>query len=214
MVKFDKFAELYFELENICKTAIDDITKAEQNAKTDIEYQRELLRDDEITEKGFIAEQERINGKLAALKSAVSSSIKELQGRFNSAVDEYTLPKSEQLDSSIVNLLESVVLSPEEFIVYTQKYAGNPTMERVLEQYRTDKGISVFWQCESGEKIKSDFETLISVLESDISLKDKDAISRFISKNYHSLRCANPEHLVYESKTDDDEPNTNNIVLI
>lgn len=198
MARFDKFAMLYFELEDICKTAIDNITKAEQDAQRSLSYQRELLHDGEITEKGFKSEEARINSELKELKDSVSNSIKDVQARFNAAVDEYMLPTSDKYDKSTADMLVSIELTTEEFMAYARKYAGNPTMERVLAKYKADKGLEAYWLPENGETIKGDFDTLVMTLESDINLKDKEAVSAFISKHYHLLRCANPDHLKYE----------------
>ncbi len=198
MVKLDKFEMLYCELEDICLTAIDNITRAEQKAQSSLSYQRKLLNDGEITEKGFKSERERINTEIQNLKNSVSVNIKDVQKRFNAAVDEYMIPSSDKYDKSTAEMLESIDLTNGEFMVYTQKYAGNPTMERVLAKYKKERGIEVYWQPENGKTLKGDFDTLVMTLESDINLKDKDAVRAFISKHYHLLRCANPNHLKYE----------------
>lgn len=186
----------YFE--KIIETSQDYIAELQHNRKkweSEIKIAKQQLDDGVITQKGYDSVIIEAQKAKESLNKLLERNMRAIKADFYVALDDYLCPKGELLDSSMVELLNMIPLTADEFIKTADRYRGNPTMERVLVRHKVANKLEVNWMPESASKIKQTFDTLIIGAISAAHMEKIEHVKYNAAKAYHTLRCSNDDVL-------------------
>lgn len=127
----------YFEkLQDVGLEAIDELRKMDaKHADQLIEY-REQVTKGESTEAGYQKLKISLGDSRAQAQKSYNEKLDALEEEFAAAVDEYTMPSASFMNMDDAEVLKNFELTPAEFERMAAKYEDNPTMGRMLEDYR------------------------------------------------------------------------------
>ena len=175
-----------------------------------------------LTQKGLANNRQAMADKRQTILDAHQEAVTKLREEFERSVDKHCTPSTGRLHPEDAEILRLFDLSPAEFEAMTEKYADNPTMGRLLEQYRvqhegqpygpksTERMLGTGsdrerwhtdWRFQTPEERKEIFARVCGCVDSIIGQKDRfvkdrdrDLTAR-ISGAYHSLQGHDPNAL-------------------
>lgn len=180
------------------------------------------LRAGLITQKGLANHRQAMDNKRKKILEDHQEAVTKLREEYEKAVDKHCTPSTGRLHPEDAEILRLFELSPAEFEAMTERYADNPTMGRLLEQYRvqhegqpygpksTERMLGTGsdherwhtdWRYQTADERKKIFEVACGTVDSIIGQKDGFVrnrelnLSRRISDAYHSLQGADPNAL-------------------
>lgn len=175
-----------------------------------------------LTQKGLANHRQAMADKRQKILDAHQEAVTKLREEFERSVDKHCTPSTGRLHPEDAEILRLFDLSPAEFEAMTEKYADNPTMGRLLEQYRvqhegqpygpksTERMLGTGsdrerwhtdWRYQTADERKKIFEVACGTVDSIIGQKDRFVQNRElnlsvrISNAYHSLQGADPNAL-------------------
>lgn len=175
-----------------------------------------------LTEKGLANHRQEMAAKRKQILDTHQEAVTKLREEYERSVDKHCTPSTGRLHPEDAEILRLFDLSPAEFEAMTEKYADNPTMGRLLEQYRvqhegqpygpksTERMLGTGsdrerwhtdWRYQDAAERKKIFEVVCGTVDSIIGQKDRFVqnrelnLSRRISDAYHSLQGADPNAL-------------------
>ena len=175
-----------------------------------------------LTQKGFDNHKRAMENKRKEILDNHRAEVNRLRAEYEASVDQYCMPSTGWLNPQDAEILRSFELSPKEFEAMAEKYRDNPTMGRLLEQYRvqhegilygpkktggllgTDDGREEWhtdWRFQTPEERKEIFARVCGCVDSIIGqmdrfVKDRDRnLTARISDAYHSLQGHDPNAL-------------------
>lgn len=175
-----------------------------------------------LTRKGFDNHKRAMEDKRKEILDNHYAEVNRLRAEYEASVDQYCMPSTGWLNHHDAEILSSFELSPKEFETMAEKYRDNPTMGRLLEQYRVQhEGIPygpkktggllgtgdgreewhTDWRFQTPEERKEIFARVCGCVDSIIGqkdrfVKDRDRdLSARISGAYHSLQGHDPNAL-------------------
>ena len=175
-----------------------------------------------ITHRGYDNHQASMNAKRKEIVDGFRAAASQLQREFEEHVDKICTPSIGWLNAHDAEILRLFELSPQEFEAMAARYSDNPTMSRLLDQYRVqhegkpygpcepgrllDSGESrprwhTDWKYQTADERKAIFKSVCNSVESIIGQSDKyvknrnTKISARISSGYHSIQGADPNVL-------------------
>ena len=180
------------------------------------------LRAGFLTERGLANQRQAMANKRKQILDTHQEAVTKLREEYEKAVDEHCTPSTGSLHPEDAEILRLFNLSPAEFEAMAEKYKTNPTMGRLLEQYRvqhegqpygpksTERMLGTGsdrerwhtdWRYQTADERKKIFEVACGTVDSFIGQKDRYSphrelnLSRYISGAYHSLQGADPDAL-------------------
>lgn len=205
--------EKYFErLQQIGVSAITEFRKTDlQHAEMHRSY-LEDRRKGSLTEQGYRGLTQALDETRNKKVRAVKDQIAVLQSEYDKAVDERMVLSSAAIDSADVELLKNVPFTPADFDALAEKHRRNPTMCRLLDNYRKEHDIKSNWRFQTPEQRKEIFNNVCWAVEAvavgqatisatlsqseDRFVKERVArVVRLVSNAYHKLQGSNPNVL-------------------
>ena len=211
----------YFaELEALGHKTIADLRTHDAGAASMLADLEADLRAGLITQKGLANHRQAMADKRKQILDAHQEAVTKLREEYERSVDKHCTPSTGRLHPEDAEILRLFDLSPAEFEAMTEKYADNPTMGRLLEQYRvqhegqpygpkkagqmlgTGDGREKWhtdWRYQTADERKKIFQVACGTVDSIIGQMDKYSpnrelnLSRRISDAYHSLQGADPD---------------------
>ena len=186
-----------------------------------------------LTQKGYDNHKRAMEEKRKEILDNHQAEVKRLREEYDAAVDKYCTPDAGWLNPDDAEILRSFELSPKEFETMAVKYAANPTMCRLLEQYRVEHEGKPYgpkkaggllgtgdgreewhtdWRFQTADERKAIFARVCGCVDSIIGQKDRfvkdrdrDLTAR-ISGAYHSLQGHDPDALPAPETPRDEAP--------
>lgn len=162
---------------------------------------REELNQRLITEDGFRERARKRAADRKAIYDRYASELEKAKAEFNAKVDEYMMPSAGYFHPDDAEILKHFTLTPGEFERMAQKYTGNPTMLRLLDDYRREKSIDTDWRFQGADAKKEVFASACSSALSAMGMKDRfepdreGRCTRSVYSSYHRLQEADPDAL-------------------
>lgn len=176
-----------------------------------------------ITQRGYANQRQAMENARKEILDNHQSEVNRLRAAYEEHVDKYCAPSTGRLHPDDAEILKNDELSPAEFEAMAETYRDNPTMGRLLEQYRVQHtgqpygsrkdGIRLIdagdgrkvwhtdWRYQTADERKAIFARACGMVESAIGqkdrfVKDRDRdLSARISGAYHSLQGHDPNAL-------------------
>lgn len=210
----------YFaELEALGHKTIADLRTHDAGAESMLADLEADLRAGLITQKGLANHRQAMADKRKQILDAHQEAVTKLREEYERSVDKHCTPSTGRLHPEDAEILRLFDLSPAEFDAMTEKYADNPTMGRLLEQYReqhegkpygpkipgqmmgtgTRANWHTDWRYQTADERKKIFQVACGTVDSIIGQMDKYSpnrelnLSRRISDAYHCLQGADPD---------------------
>lgn len=191
---FEKIAELGHK-------GIAELRKFDADAAMLEKADREELNQRMITEDGFRERARKRAADRALIYDRYASELEKAKAEFNAKVDEYMMPSAGYFHPDDAEILKHFTLTPGEFDRMAQKYTGNPTMLRLLDDYRREKSIDTAWRFQGADAKKEAFAGACSSALSAMNMMDKyepdreGRCTKSVYTYYHRLQEADPEAL-------------------
>jgi len=202
----------YFEkLQSIGLEAIAELRKMDaQHADQLFEYQ-EGVRKGENTPLGYDNLKRSLENRRKQTNDSYTAKLEALEKEFAAAVDEYVMPSVGRMNKDDAEILKNFELSPAEFEHMAAKYRDNPTMGRLLEDYRLShegkqigRGTDTTtwhtnWCYQTPEQRKAIFNSASCSVHHIIGQIDKYNpdrelnVQRRVSEGYHKLQGSDTE---------------------
>ena len=192
----------YFEeLEKLGRSAVIELRQIDARQTPMHKEYLELRMKGDITEQGYQGLVKALEDERKKAVDKHRADMAALSERYNKAVDAYMLPSAERMHTEDIEILRNFNLSSGEFEAMADKYGDNPTMGRLLEDYRKQHNIDTYWRFQSAEERKQAFQSACSSVESIMAQMDKYCpdregnITRRVYGCYHKLQGSDPEAL-------------------
>jgi len=213
----------YFkELEDLGHKTIQALRTHDAGAASMLNDLQADVRAGFLTERGLANHRQAMAAKRQKILDDHQEAVNKLREEYEKAVDKHCTPSTGRLHPEDAEILRLFDLSPSEFEAMAEKYADNPTMGRLLEQYRVQhegqpygpkiigqmlgtgsdrKQWHTDWRYQDAAERKKVFAVACGTVDSFIGQKDKYSpnrelnLSRRISDAYHSLQGADPNAL-------------------
>lgn len=156
----------------------------------------------EITEYGYRMEDKAIDDARQRLVGKYKADIAALRDKYTEATEAYMMPSAGRMHPEDMEVLKNFKLSAGEFERMAKKYADNPTMGRLLEDYRKEHGIETNWRFQSLDKRLKNFDMACNQVEMIMGQSDKyspgrdSKVTRAAYSCYHELQGSDPEDLI------------------
>lgn len=202
----------YFEkLQSIGLEALVELRKmSNQHADQLVDYWEQVVKG-ESTEMGYQNLKRSLEHRYAGVKGEYVAKLEALEKQFVAAVDEYTMPSASFINSGDAEVLKNFELSPAEFERMAAKYQDNPTMGRMLEDYRLShegkqlgRGVDATtwrtnWRYQSAERRKEIFKSASNsvyyIITGTLSDTGEYRVKKRVSEEYHKLHGSDPKAL-------------------
>ena len=213
----------YFaELEALGHKTIADLRTHDAGAASMLADLEADLRAGLITQKGLANHRQAMADKRMKILKDHQEAVAKMREEYEAAIDKAYMPTASCINSEDAETLKYFDLSPAEFEKLAEKYAANPSMCRLLEQYRvqhegqpygpkstermlgTGEGQKKWhtdWKFQTADERKKIFERACGTVDSYIGQRDKYSpnrelnLSRYISGAFHSLQGSDPDAL-------------------
>ena len=210
----------FAELEALGHKTIADLRTHDAGAASMLADLEADLRAGLITQKGLAHHRQAMADKRMKIKNDHREAVAKIREEYEAAIDKAYMPTASRIDSEDAETLKYFDLSPAEFEKLAEKHAANPSMCRLLEQYRVQHeglpyGPKVIgqmmgtggaraqwrtdWKFQTADERKKIFQVACGTVDSIIGQMDKYSpnrelnLSRRISDAYHSLQGADPD---------------------
>lgn len=211
----------YFEkLQSIGLEAIAELRKMDtQRADQLIKYREQVMKGDS-TEMGYQNLKCSLDNRRAQTVADYTAKLGTLEKEFAAAVDDAMMPSARRINAEDAEVLKTFELTPAEFERMAAKYQDNPTMGRLLEDYRakhegtgTGKSAQSFtgmatdavelwhtsWRFQNTEERKAIFNSASnSVRHIFTGVLDESGafrVKKRVSQEYHKLQGSDPNAL-------------------
>lgn len=210
----------YFErLQSIGLEAVAELRKMDKRrADQLIEYREQVMKGDS-TEMGYQNLKCTLDNRRAQMVADYSAKLETLEKEFAGAVDADMMPSGRRINTEDAEVLKTFELSPAEFERMAAKYQDNPTMGRLLEDYRVKhegaaigKGVPTFtgmaadaeqwrtsWRFQTAEERKAIFHsvsrTVYHIYTGDLGEDCVYRVKMRVSTAYHKLQGSDPNAL-------------------
>lgn len=199
--------KFYFqELDRVGRAAIIELRQLDAKHQSMHKDYLEQRMKDEISEFAYqrlVKELDDSRQREVDKHKAVVADIKE---KYIKAEEDNMLPSAGRMNAEDIEVLRNFDLSPSEFNAFAEKYNDNPTMGKILENYRKEHGIETDWRFQGLDKRKEIFEGACLSVESIIGQSDKHSpdregnVTRRVFGSYHKLQGSDPDDLVAPSE--------------
>lgn len=194
--------KLYFqELDRVGRAAVVELRQLDaKHQGMHKDYLEQRMKDElsEFAYQRLIKELDDSRQRTVDKHKTVISEIKE---KYFKAEEDNMLPSGGRMNPEDIEVLKNFKLSTAEFNALAEKYNSNPTMGRLLEDYRVNQGIETDWRFQGIDKRKDIFASACSCVESIIGQLDKHCpdregnITRRVFGSYHKLQGSDPDAL-------------------
>lgn len=178
----------YFEkLQSIGLEAIAELRKMDaQHADRLIEYREQVMKGDS-TEMGYQNLKCSQDRNRAQTVKGYEEKLDALEKEFSAAVDADMMPSARRINTEDAEVLKTFELSPAEFERMAAKYQDNPTMGRLLEDYRAKhEGLEIGKSAQSFTGMAADAVELWHTSWKFQSAEERKEIFRSVSRTvYH-----------------------------
>ncbi len=193
--------QFFEELDTLGRSAVVELRQLDaRQAPMHKEY-LELRMKGDITEQGYQGLVKSLEDERKKAVDKHRADMAALSERYNKAVDAYMVPSAERMVAGDVEILRNFTLSSSEFEAMADKYGDNPTMGRLLEEYRRQHKVYTNWRFQTGEDRKQAFLNACSSVESIMGQLDKYVpdregnVTRRVYGCYHSIQGSDPDAL-------------------
>ena len=189
----------YFE--KIQKIGLDGIAELRQlgarhNAMNNRLYEQVVAG--EITDNYYKKKLKENEAAYEKRKSELRGDVAKVRADFDAFTDEYMMPTGVALNTADMEILKHFQLSIAEFDRLTEKYKHNPTMGRLLEDYRNKHDVKTTWRYQTTQERKDVFRSACSSIESILGQDDRISPDREFkvmqrtSSAYHQIQGSDP----------------------
>ena len=212
----------FYELEHLGHKTIAALRTHDAGSESMLEDLAADVRAGYITQKGYDNHKRAMEDKRKEILDNHQAEVKRLRAEYEAHVDKYCAPNAGRLHPDDAEILKNFELSPAEFEAMAEKYRDNPTMGRLLEQYRVQHDGMPYgpkkterllgagdgreewhtdWRFQTADERKAIFASVCGCVDSIIGqkdrfVKDRDRdLSTRISGAYHSLQGHDPNAL-------------------
>lgn len=210
----------YFaELEALGHKTIADLRTHDAGAASMLDDLEADVRAGFLTDRGLANHRQAMADKRMKIKNDHREAVAKIREEYEAAIDKAYMPTASRIDSEDAETLRYFELSPAEFKKLAEKHAANPSMCRLLEQYREQHEGKPYgpkipgqmmgtgtratwhtdWRYQTADERKKIFQVACGTVDSIIGQMDKYSpnrelnLSRRISDAYHSLQGADPD---------------------
>lgn len=195
--------KFYFkDLERVGREAVVELRKLdEKQADIQKEYFEQRNRGD-ITEQGYKNLVKTLDEARQGVVNKYKAQIEDVKEKYYKAVEEYMTPSAGFMHPEDMEVLKNFNLTVDEFNSFAEKYSDNPTMGRLLEDYRKEHAIETSWRFQSVDTRKEIFSGACNCVESIMGQLDKYVpdregnVTRRVFDSYHKLQGSDPDDLV------------------
>lgn len=205
--------QCFTELQNLGLSAITELREMDnRHSEMAVSYYEEK-RKGNITDTGYTFAMDALSKERSRAVAKYIDQIDELQKKYDSKVDEYCMPSAGRYHPDDVEILKNFELSTTEFAKMTDQYDDNPTMGRLLEDYRIKHNVDTDWRFKCSKERKEAFNNLCFGVQSIIRQNDKFSpnrelsVMRSVSNAYHNLPGSDPDFLPNNFGTPDTPDN-------
>lgn len=156
----------------------------------------------EITEYGYRMEDKALDDARQRLLSKYKGDIAALRDKYTEATEAYMMPSAGRMHPEDMEVLKNFKLSAAEFDRMAKKYADNPTMGRLLEDYRKENGVETNWRFQNLDARLKNFDTACDHVAAIVGQLDKyspgrdSKVTRAAYSYYHELQGSDPDDLI------------------
>lgn len=201
MVKTYSAAPHFEAIDKLGREAIQELRKLDAKLSSDQKnYLEQRMRGD-ITEQGYQLYVKQLSDSRKRVVQKYVDQLEQAQAHFNADIDAYMVPTGGRMHMDDIEILRSFKLNAFEFEAMAEKYADNPTMGRLLDQYRRDNNIETSWRLQDANERKAMFNSAVNSVISIMGQMDKYVpdretnVTRSVFGYYHKLQGADPEAL-------------------
>lgn len=166
----------------------------------------------EITEYGYRMEDKALDDARQRLLSKYKGDIAALRDKYTEATEAYMMPSAGRMHPEDIEVLKNFKLSAAEFDRMAKKYADNPTMGRLLEDYRKEHGVETNWRFQNLDARLKNFDTACDHVAAIVGQLDKyspgrdSKVTRAAYSYYHELQGSDPDDLIAPTEEADNNP--------
>lgn len=166
----------------------------------------------EITEYGYRMEDKALDDARQRLLSKYKGDIAALRDKYTEATEAYMMPSAGRMHPEDMEVLKNFKLSAAEFDRMAKKYADNPTMGRLLEDYRKEHGVETNWRFQNLDARLKNFDTACDHVAAIVGQLDKyspgrdSKVTRAAYSYYHELQGSDPDDLIAPAEEADNNP--------
>lgn len=193
--------QFFEELEKLGRSAVVELRQLdEKQAPMFKDYLEQRMKGD-ITEQGYQGLVKSLEEARKKVVDKYKADMEALAARHAEAVDALVYPSAERMVPGDIEILKNFNLTKEEFEAMADKYGDNPTMGRLLEDYRTQHKVATDWHFQTGHDRKQVFLRACGSVESIMGQLDKYVpdregnVTRRVFGCYHELQGSDPEAL-------------------
>lgn len=197
----------YQTLEQLGRAAVVELRQLDERQNREHKEYLDQRIKGEITEYGYNNLVNALNSTRQRVVDKHKTAIAELKEAYNKAEEKNMMPSCGRMHPEDIEILEKYELSPAEFNSMAEKYSDNPTMGRLLEDYRKNHAIETNWRFQNLESRKAIFSEACSIVESIMGQLDKycpdreENITRKVFGGYHKLQGSEPDALPVPSES-------------
>ena len=196
-----KWNSFFEELEKLGRSTVVELRQIDaRQAPMHKEYLEQRMKGN-ITEQGYRGLVKSLEDERKKAVDRHKADVAALAERYNKAVDAYMLPSAGRMHMEDIEILRNFNLTSAEFEGMADKYGDNPTMGRLLEDYRKQHKVETRWRFQSAEERKQAFQSACISVESLVGQMDKYCpdregnVTRRVYDCYHKLQGSDPEAL-------------------
>lgn len=166
----------------------------------------------EITEYGYRMEDKALDDARQRLMNKYKGDIASLRDKYTEATEAYMMPSAGRMHPEDMEVLKNFKLSAAEFDRMAKKYADNPTMGRLLEDYRKENGIETNWRFQNLDARLKNFDRACDHVAAIVGQLDKyspgrdSKVTRAAYSYYHELQGSDPDDLIAPAEEVDNNP--------
>lgn len=166
----------------------------------------------EITEYGYRMEDKALDDARQRLLSKYKGDIAALRDKYTEATEAYMMPSAGRMHPEDMEVLKNFKLSAAEFDRMAKKYADNPTMGRLLEDYRKEHGVETNWRFQNLDARLKNFDTACDHVAAIVGQLDKyspgrdSKVTRAAYSYYHELQGSDPDDLIAPAEDVNSDP--------
>lgn len=166
----------------------------------------------EITEYGYRMEDKALDDARQRLMNKYKGDIAALRDKYTEATEAYMMPSAGRMHPEDMEVLKNFKLSAAEFDRMAKKYADNPTMGRLLEDYRKENGIETNWRFQNLDARLKNFDRACDHIAAIVGQLDKyspgrdSKVTRAAYSYYHELQGSDPDDLIAPAEEVDNNP--------
>lgn len=198
--------QYYTRLTDIANATAAKLRSYDTSHAAALDGLKEALDSQKITLPEYKDEVAALDRRRAEIKAQLGSEIEKLEADFSKYIDEFMAPSSGRMHLDDVEVLKNFTLSSTEFESMAEKYADNPTMQRLLDGYRTEHNVNTNWRLQSAEERKEQFSRVcFGVFHSCDPKYTSDCekqISALVSDGYHRLQGSDPNEFKIEGASE------------